>query len=234
MESTGVPNKVQISQEMAERLTTAGKEHWCIPREDKVSAKGKGLLSTYWLEAGGGADAQTNLTSEDTSDMSAGTDLSLDDFEMRSCVELIENRNRIVDWTVEVLAYLLKEIAARRKATNVISDSWSKVGETIKHAKKKNATVIDEVEEIIMLPEFNEEVARRGGEIDASEVMLSQDVFDKLRDYIRTIASLYNDNRKYSSAWNDTFSIICLWYTDHFSFSLEIFQLSTTLPMPIT
>jgi hypothetical protein len=52
MESTGVPNKVQISQEMAELLITARKEHWCIPREDKVSAKGKGLLSTYWLEVG--------------------------------------------------------------------------------------------------------------------------------------------------------------------------------------
>jgi hypothetical protein len=196
MESTGVPNKIQISQETAELLTAALKKHWCIPREDKVSAKGKGMLSTYWLKVGDAPGVQTNLTSDATSNMSAGTDLSLEDFELRAYAESIEKRARIVDWTVEVLACLLKEITARRMATNVKSDSWSKAGETIKNAKKKNAAVIDEVEEIIMLPEFNEEVARREKKLDACDVMLSQDVVDKLRDYIETIASLYNDNRK--------------------------------------
>jgi hypothetical protein len=26
-----------------------GKEHWLIPREDEVKAKGKGILKTFWL-----------------------------------------------------------------------------------------------------------------------------------------------------------------------------------------
>jgi hypothetical protein len=193
MESTGVSNKIQLSQETAELLITAGKQHWCTPREDKVSAKGKGLLCTYWLKPDSGRDTKSNLTS----DVSVGTDNILDDCVWRdSHADSTEKKNRIADWTVEVLACLLKEIAARRKATNVKSDSWSKAGETIKNAKKKNAAVLDEVEEIIMLPEFNAEVARREQRRDASGVMLSQDVFDELRDYIETIASLYNDNRK--------------------------------------
>eukprot|EP00934_Nitzschia_sp_Nitz4_P009072 Nitzschia sp. Nitz4//scaffold264_size26629//297//2744//NITZ4_008230-RA/size26629-augustus-gene-0.4-mRNA-1//-1//CDS//3329544785//9062//frame0 len=50
MESTGTPLKVQLSEETGALLIKAGKEEWITPREDEVMAKGKGSLSTYWLE----------------------------------------------------------------------------------------------------------------------------------------------------------------------------------------
>jgi len=46
MESTGLPNKIQISQETAKILMEQGRHHWLTPRTDKVQAKGKGELST--------------------------------------------------------------------------------------------------------------------------------------------------------------------------------------------
>lgn len=49
MESTGVPTKVQISEQTAELLIKAGKSSWFVPREEKITAKGKGLLQTHWL-----------------------------------------------------------------------------------------------------------------------------------------------------------------------------------------
>lgn len=49
MESNGIPGKVQISQEMADCLKSDGKAEWYTPREDKIVAKGKGELNTYWL-----------------------------------------------------------------------------------------------------------------------------------------------------------------------------------------
>ena len=42
MESTGVRDKIQISQETAEQLYALGKSRWVTPREEKVVAKGKG------------------------------------------------------------------------------------------------------------------------------------------------------------------------------------------------
>jgi DNA-binding NarL/FixJ family response regulator len=42
MESTGIKDRIQISQETADELIAAGKVHWLTPREDKVIAKGKG------------------------------------------------------------------------------------------------------------------------------------------------------------------------------------------------
>ena len=49
MESTGVRDKIQISQETAELLYAAGKSRWVTPREDKVVAKGKGEVG--WIIA---------------------------------------------------------------------------------------------------------------------------------------------------------------------------------------
>jgi class 3 adenylate cyclase len=46
MESTGVTNKIQVSQATADLLIAAGLEVWLTPREDLVFAKGKGELQT--------------------------------------------------------------------------------------------------------------------------------------------------------------------------------------------
>mmetsp|Transcript_41571 Transcript_41571/g.126014 ORF Transcript_41571/g.126014 Transcript_41571/m.126014 type:complete len:1447 (-) Transcript_41571:64-4404(-) len=49
MESTGIENMIQVSQETADRLKAAGKGHSLVPRQGVVQAKGKGALQTYWL-----------------------------------------------------------------------------------------------------------------------------------------------------------------------------------------
>jgi hypothetical protein len=49
MESTGEPNRIQLSQATANSLTELGKDGWIRKRQDLVQAKGKGLVQTYWL-----------------------------------------------------------------------------------------------------------------------------------------------------------------------------------------
>ena len=49
MESTSKPQMIQISQSTADYLIEAGHSDWFVPRDDKVHAKGKGELQTYWL-----------------------------------------------------------------------------------------------------------------------------------------------------------------------------------------
>lgn len=50
MESNGEKGRIQVSEQTADLLMEAGKGSWIRPREDKIEAKGKGLLQTYWLE----------------------------------------------------------------------------------------------------------------------------------------------------------------------------------------
>jgi hypothetical protein len=42
MESTGIRGKIQCSKETVDLLTEAGKGRWITPREDLITAKGKG------------------------------------------------------------------------------------------------------------------------------------------------------------------------------------------------
>jgi len=48
MESTGVKDRIQVSQATADELIKAGKRNWLTAREDKVVAKGKGELDTFF------------------------------------------------------------------------------------------------------------------------------------------------------------------------------------------
>ena len=49
LHSTSMANKIHISNITAQLLIEAGKEDWLEKRTDKVTAKGKGVLDTYWL-----------------------------------------------------------------------------------------------------------------------------------------------------------------------------------------
>ncbi|CAB9497506.1 Receptor-type guanylate cyclase gcy [Seminavis robusta] len=62
MESNGVPNRIHVSESTAQFLKQAGKEHWLTPREDKITAKGKGLMQTYWVVVSSGGSTAPSST----------------------------------------------------------------------------------------------------------------------------------------------------------------------------
>jgi class 3 adenylate cyclase len=49
MESNGKPHRIHVSQSTADELIILGRESWITPREEKIIAKGKGELQTYWI-----------------------------------------------------------------------------------------------------------------------------------------------------------------------------------------
>ena len=57
MESNGVCNRIHVSQATADLLIRANKGRWLIPREDKVFAKGKGYMQTYFVTVEGSGSA---------------------------------------------------------------------------------------------------------------------------------------------------------------------------------
>lgn len=52
MESNGKPGCIQISEDTAHRLETAGLSSWIKPRVTRIHVKGKGSMQTYWLTTG--------------------------------------------------------------------------------------------------------------------------------------------------------------------------------------
>lgn len=49
MESNSKRNAIHASEATAKLLRMAGKESWLVKREEKIVAKGKGELQTYWI-----------------------------------------------------------------------------------------------------------------------------------------------------------------------------------------
>ena len=86
MESNGVPGRVQVSDSTANELMKAGKSSWLTARPDKIVAKGKGEMDTYFVVV----TARTNKS---------GTS-SLSDLDMSSVVHENENEDEDTDVVV--------------------------------------------------------------------------------------------------------------------------------------
>ena len=113
MESTGQRGRIQLSQSTADLLLVAGKERWLVPREDPVTAKGKGTMQTYWLEMYGPKHAVSAIHKElhpDSTRSGLGdaptTDLSL------SLSAAPKKQVRLIGWMSEVLLDYVKQIVS--------------------------------------------------------------------------------------------------------------------------
>ncbi|CAB9517167.1 natriuretic peptide receptor 2 [Seminavis robusta] len=81
MESTGVKNKIQVSQDTADILVAKGYQKWLTPRKDPVQAKGKGTVQTYFVNIASGSvpssqasdhiNGKTDFRSDATADIGA-------------------------------------------------------------------------------------------------------------------------------------------------------------------
>ena len=65
MESTGLPGRIQVSEETASEIKEHGKGHWLQQREDRVTAKGIGDLVSYFVVMKG-TERSTTSTILDT------------------------------------------------------------------------------------------------------------------------------------------------------------------------
>lgn len=189
-------------------LEEAGKS-WARPREDLVRAKGKGELQTYWLEFATKSSPSTRTGSTTSSaEVSHMASTDLDDSKwvhpgLRSNAKrapkkqnklLDEKLQRLVDWNSDVLCRILKQIVGRNRAmdkatktkTSPVESSEDFIGRTV------GATVIDEVVEIVELPELNALAAHHL--YSHEEIMLDPIVVQQIRGYIHTIATLYREN----------------------------------------
>jgi hypothetical protein len=136
MESTGIKGRIQCSQETADLLIAAGKERWLKPRQSESG------LRTYFLDTNAGSSACAD------SDVIGGSQPFFDGLPQ-------DKGRRLVNWNVDNMLQLLKQIAAARRPTpgkrsKVVLDEKKIMLEQQKPGK----LVIDEVQEIINLPDY--------------------------------------------------------------------------------
>jgi hypothetical protein len=183
-----------VSQETADLLETAGKGGWVTQREDKIVAKGKGHLTTYWLDLTRSATQSAGSRSRSDTSSNADEALHLDFHVDRSFLldHLPDNIVRLVEWNCEVLFNLLQKISVQRKRLGIRAESREVVA-IMEHAfkSKASAAVIDEVEDIIMLPVIQcpEDTLESN-----DECIIDEQVKQQLRKYLGSVAAMYRDN----------------------------------------
>jgi len=200
MESTSQKSKIQVSQTTADLIIASGKQHWLTKREELVEAKGKGKMQTFWVEP------KVNSNSVTTSDKA---DATLD-----SSTTIVDERTtRLIDWNVDVFGKFIKQIIAQRQATLSSRKMAKEVRPSVDISKSihgDHQTVLDEVKEVIELPEFDRHAARRLE--DAGEVALDPKVIEELISYVTTVANMYRKNHfhNFEHASHVTMSVVKL------------------------
>ncbi|KAL3930610.1 MAG: hypothetical protein SGBAC_011690 [Bacillariaceae sp.] len=198
IESTGMRNRIQVSEETAHLIRSDSEGHLLRSRTEAVAAKGKGKLKTYWL-----------LTREEEEREMANSTCNRGDFDKsihstlptdfgsanndEIAAMLSPKLQRLCEWNVDVLTKSLKEIVANRIAAGIYtSKQFEQVLDEKEDKIKKQMCILDEVVEIMPLPEFNSEVYKQQKGIN--EIELPEVVIDQMRLYISSIALMYRKN----------------------------------------
>lgn len=177
MESSCEHGKIQVSSETARILTEAGKAAWLTKRKEKVDLKGIGLAETYWLRI---RPARKRV---------ADSDLSMSSISSMDTDATGEDMDRLLDWVVDVVRPLLCQVIARRKQSSSSGSTELCGCVTILN---ENDTYLDQVKEIVALPEF--EGLETNGELEEE---LNSTVEKQLFGFVASIADLYNNDNPF-------------------------------------
>jgi hypothetical protein len=115
MESTGIRNKIQVSQTTADTLIKAGKQSWLTARGDAVAAKGKGVLKTFWVNPSKGRGVgASSVVGSGTNEARELTDLKSADNMDPLTQDTDAKKERLVEWMVELLLIHIKKMVSDR------------------------------------------------------------------------------------------------------------------------
>jgi class 3 adenylate cyclase len=156
MESTGIREKIQVSQETADLLKAAGKSHWLKPREELVVAKGKGELKTFWLDPTKKKSKSGSIFVKSPKEsVSARTPLGNANVPVPFKRRFDDKYIRLIDWNVDVLLHHLARLISCRSRT-------PPKGSLVRHSSEVALlpTSIDNVAEVIAFPPFDLHSAR--------------------------------------------------------------------------
>ena len=79
METNGQAGRIHVSEATAKELQRFGKQHWLMEREDRVEVKGKGEMTTFWVnpKSASKVSSDTRGLSEEDSVENSISDLEL-------------------------------------------------------------------------------------------------------------------------------------------------------------
>lgn len=199
MESNGERDRIHMSADTAKLLADAGKGHWISARKDKIVAKGKGEMETFWLLTRERSAAPAGTRVNNTNEEQTENDNNRDDLLIISAPvpELViknEKFQRMIDWNSEILLQLLRAVVASR--SNGYKPRRSTKPTTLDQMEMdvgQETTPFEEVGEPPSLPpDFD--IMTKQNQVSPEDVEMDPAVAKQLHSYVTNIAALYRDN----------------------------------------
>jgi len=218
MESTGLPNRVQVSESTAALLKDSGKDHWTRQREQSVAVKGKGDMQTYWLNVSNNGDCRTESTESSGNTSESGAEEGLvtleDDLNQMSATRGDTKKNPEG-----------KANEQRKKSLSNAHDSWGAMASNDDDGTNSfltdkdyrlvgwnTAVLVERVQEIVLKnqPDAQKDSA---DSTTPSKQPLSPQVLAQIQEYVTEIAVRYNNRNgfhNFEHASHVTLSIVKL------------------------
>jgi Adenylate and Guanylate cyclase catalytic domain len=181
IESTGRPDQIHLSEQTAKELKRLGKGKWCVPRKDKVVAKGKGELETYWLLLDSGRVCDNTQIVDD------GIECTPDSDEPRRSHS--NASSNLVDWNTEVLVQLLSKVVECRPMVKFAKHNEEMTAQALTMLGRSlgaSSNIVGEIADVIAMPKWS-------GNTKETSRRLSQESIGHIRAFVERIASLYNN-----------------------------------------
>lgn len=154
-----------------------------------VHAKGKGDMQTFWLDMVLANEKMPPSTfPENVTDSLAGQVKQILPPIATDCEEK-GKVVRLIEWNVDVLLRLIKQIVAWRQSCTLPSNEFVHPVEA-RFDSSPDSKTLDEVKEIIKLPKFKEV----NMEEDPEKVEVDPDVVAQLHDFVSKISCMYREN----------------------------------------
>ena len=199
IEGTGRAGRIQVSQETADLINKAGKSQWLVKRRDAVQAKGKSDLQTYWIQTNDEA-LGNGLQEEEEEATEHGNTTShdeVDDLDLAGG----DRKERLIDWNVQTLLRLIKQVVQRRELTTSVPTNGGGNRTTTaatdhvpKELAEPETKPLEEVKDIITLPEFHQTVSTSPANSNLDDIQVSIETVRELRLFVTGIANMYRDN----------------------------------------
>jgi len=218
MESHGVRNRIHASSETAGLLKAAGKSQWLVPRRDAIEAKGKGKLETFFIDIARQSTGSQKSGKSATSSSEGSVQLNMPHVQESLCNragtgvipdgKISPQLQRRIQWNSDILLRMLQQIVARRNAEQAHQRALGmsrriSLNESFKSddgsSSASNASTghyfMEEIEEVITLPNYNPEVAKH--EENPHNIVLDPIVVKQLQEYVTIVASLYHHDNPF-------------------------------------
>ena len=193
MESNGQRDCIHVSQSTADCLSEQGKSGWVHAREDKIQAKGKGTMQTYWVRPqagptsvyGGMYTSSLTCDSADEDDR-IGVELALADMSgtAEEKEKLTHSNFRQIGWVADLFCEELKKMIQVRGPVGY-SAAWADQAEFLRaSASHWNDDMVKSLLDSTL----------SNGVTDAP---LPYDVEKQVSDYISIIAFSFQNDRDY-------------------------------------